>query len=46
MLVKRYDVVIHDARLDCFRSELIKAYVEAVTVPSKPARKTLVKMAE
>jgi len=41
VLVRRYDVVIREARFDARKSELMAAYVEAVTVPSKPARKTL-----
>jgi hypothetical protein len=44
-LVIRYDVVSHDALLAALNSELIRAYVEAVTVPSKPERKTLAQSA-
>jgi hypothetical protein len=45
VLVIRYDVVSHDALLAALNSELIRAYVEAVTVPSKPERKTLAQSA-
>lgn len=45
MLVMRYEVVSHDALFAALNSELIKAYVEAVIVPSKPDRKTLAKIA-
>lgn len=41
MLVIKYEVVNQDAVLAALNSELMTAYVEAVIVPSKPARKTL-----
>ena len=45
VLVMRYDVVSQAALLAALKSELIKAYVEAVMVPSKPDRKTLAQSA-
>ncbi|KAH3662563.1 hypothetical protein OGAPHI_005815 [Ogataea philodendri] len=41
VLVIRYDEVIHEAVLAALNSLPIVAYVDAVTVPSKPDRKTL-----
>lgn len=41
VLVIKYEVVNQDAVLAALNSELMTAYVEAVIVPSKPARKTL-----
>jgi hypothetical protein len=45
VLVIKYEVVNQEAVFAALNSELISAYVEAVIVPSNPARKTLVKMA-
>jgi hypothetical protein len=45
VLLMRYDVVSHDALLAALNSELIKAYVEAVIVPSNPERKTFAQSA-
>jgi hypothetical protein len=36
----RYDVVSHEIVLAALNSDPITAYVDAVIVPSKPARKT------
>jgi hypothetical protein len=41
----RYEVVSHEAVLAALNSELMTAYVDAVMVPSKPARNTFAKMA-
>lgn len=41
MLVIKYDVVSHDAVFAALNLDEIRAYVEAVIVPSNPDRKTL-----
>lgn len=45
MLVIKYDVVNQDEVLAALNSELMRAYVDAVIVPSNPAKKTLANMA-
>lgn len=45
VLVIRYDVVSQEIVLAALNSEPMTAYVDAVMVPSKPARNTFEKMA-
>ncbi len=45
MLVIKYEVVSQEEVFAALNSELIRAYVEAVIVPSKPERKTFAKIA-
>jgi hypothetical protein len=46
VLVIRYEVVSHDAVFAALNFDEIRAYVEAVMVPSNPERKTLTKIAK
>lgn len=45
VLVIKYEVVSQEEVFAALNSELIRAYVEAVIVPSKPERKTFAKIA-
>jgi len=45
VLVTRYEVVSQEAVLAALNSELMRVYVDAVKVLSKPQRKTLAQMA-
>lgn len=46
MVVMRYEVVSQEMVFAALKSEPITAYVEAVMVPSKPERNTLLKIAK
>lgn len=46
VLVIRYDVVSHDALFAALKSELIRAYVDAVMVLSNPDKKALIHKAD